>query len=289
MPNDLYKQITAQIIQQIERGEAPPWRRPWMDQVPAIPHNFASKRPFQGINCLILWDIAATNGYSNRWASYRQWQALGYQVRQGESGTRIYFWRECDGQRIVREHVVFAAEQCIDEQGHRVLPPLQKSPFINYQPAERVIAATQADVHFGGNRAYYSVEHDIIVLPYKPCFDNPGRFYSTALHELAHWTGHPTRLNRFSQTAPVGSCEYGYEELVGEIASAFLTAQLNIPNVAAETHSASYLASWLPTVKADSRAIVRASSDASRAADYVLSLSTLGQRKSSIAVEPTEV
>ena len=100
-----------------------------------------------------------------------------------------------------------------------------------------------------------------------------------ALHEISHATAHPKRLNRYSKTAPFGSPEYAQEEFIGEIASAFLTAELGIPNVAAETQAASYLASWLVVLKSDSRAIINASFQASRAADYVLTCSGVARRE----------
>ena len=289
MPANFYRQITDRIIEQIEKG-TPPWRQPWSDQASAIPHNVISKRPYKGINILLLWDASTEHGYSTRWATYRQWKALGNQVRRGERGTRIYHWKDNDQHAVVREHTVFAAEQCNDEFGHQVMPPKQSRTFVDYEPAELAIAAvTPADIDHGGSKAYYSVENDIIVLPLRHSFEQSSAYYSTALHELCHWSGHPKRLNRFSKTALFGSPAYAVEELVGEIGSAFLSARLGIPNETVETQSASYLASWLGGFKAGSHSIIGAASQASRAADYILSFSENGEGSKKVRERQTLV
>jgi antirestriction protein ArdC len=146
------------LIDQIKKG-TPPWRQPWSDQASAIPHNIVSKRPYKGINILLLWDAAAEHGYSTRWATYRQWQALGNQVRRGERGTRIYHWKDTEQHTVVREHTIFAAEQCNDEFGHPVIPPSQSRTFIDHEPAQRSIFSTRADIRHGG-KACYSVDND---------------------------------------------------------------------------------------------------------------------------------
>ncbi len=275
--NDIYSTVTDRIIQQIEDG-TPPWRRPWTEDVFNMPCNIVSGKPYKGINVLLLWDAADQQDFtSNLWGTYRQWQTMGGQVKRGERATTItYFktWGRRKKRFILREHNIFALEQVEGNSLERFRQATRpKRDTIDFQPAEDVIAATGADIHHGGDKAFYLAEHDLIVLPFKMCFDREEEYWSTASHELSHWSGHPDRLDRIDKLAQFGSNGYAIEELIAEMSAAFLTASLGIPNTGWENQHASYLKTWLDVLKSDSRAIVKAASQASRAADYILSFS----------------
>jgi antirestriction protein ArdC len=285
--NDLYQRITDQIIAQLEKGAAP-WQRPWATIGGGLPRNVVSRKPYRGINTLLLWSAAEEHGYeSNLWATYRQWDMLGGHVNRGQHGTKITYWNvttqttidqrtgeEKEERRFFcKEYTVFSLDQCGGEalDRFRVVRPVRD--FIDFQPAEKAIAATAAKIHHGGNRAFFNTREDYIQLPLKTAFDGEGGYYATVLHELAHWTGHESRLNRIDKLARFGDKSYSAEELVAELAGAFLTAALGVPNERTLDNAAAYLGHWLEVLKSDSRAIFTAATAASAAADYVLNFS----------------
>ena len=147
------------------------------------------------------------------------------------------------------------------------------SQFVDFGPAEEAISATDCDIAHGGNRAFYDSLTDFIHLPVKEAFASPAGYYSTALHELSHWSGHERRLNRLDKLARFGDKAYAAEELVAELGAAFLTASLGIPNERTLENAVAYLDNWLSVLRSDSRAIFTAASAASAAADYILSFS----------------
>ncbi len=284
---DLYKRITDQIIAQLEKGVAP-WQRPWATIGGGLPKNVVSRKHYRGINTLLLWSASEEHGHeSSLWATYRQWDMLGGHVNRGEHGTKITYWNvtrqttidqntgeEKEERRFFcKEYTVFNLDQCGGEAltRFRVARPVQN--FIDFGPAEKAIAATGADVRHGGNRAFFDRIHDCIQLPIKEAFASPASYYSTALHEISHWTGHESRLNRIDKLARFGDKSYSAEELVAELAGAFLTAALGVPNERTLENAVAYLGHWLEVLKSDSRAIFTAATAASAAADLVLSFS----------------
>lgn len=285
--NELYQQVTNQIIAQLEAGVAP-WKQPWATIGGGFPKNAASGRSYRGMNVLLLWSAAEANGYdSNLWGTFRQWKSLGGHVQKGEHGTKIVFWNvltrthldrdtgeEADEKVfIAREYTVFNLTQCGGMALDRFKVARPVGNFVDFGPAEEAIAATGADVRHGGNAAFYRPQGDFIQLPVKEAFRSPAAYYGTALHELSHWTGHENRLNRLDKLARFGDRSYAVEELVAELAGAFLTAALSIPNERTLDNAIAYLDHWLSILKTDSRAIFTAASAASAAADYLLSFS----------------
>jgi antirestriction protein ArdC len=253
-----------------------------------MPTNVVSRKHYRGINTLLLWSAAEEHGYeSNLWATYRQWDMLGGHVNRGQHGTKITYWNvttqtvlnestgEDEEQRrfLCREYTVFNLDQCGGEalNRFRVVRPVRD--FIDFQPAEKAIAATGAEIRHGGNRAFFDTLNDRIHLPIKTAFDSEAAYYATALHELAHWTGHESRLHRIDKLARFGDRSYSAEELVAELAGAFLTATLGIPNERTLGTATGYLAHWLEVLRSDNRAIFTAATAASAAADYVLDFS----------------
>ena len=287
MPSSIYEEVTTKIIEQLETGVAP-WRKPWSGGSLQMPRNAASNRPYSGINVWLLWLASEAKGWSSgRWATYRAWNRLGGHVNRGEKGTKVTYYNvtkntvkdratgedQEESRFFLRTYTVFALEQCGGEALDTLRTPVSTKEFTDFDPAERAIAATGADIRHGGSSAFYRPSADFIQLPDKASFEAPADYYSTALHELTHWTGAEHRLNRLNKFARFGDDRYAVEELVAEMGAAFLTSAIEVPNTSAMSNSVSYLADWLRVLRADSRAIFTASTAASKAADYILGFS----------------
>jgi antirestriction protein ArdC len=285
----LYEDVTAKIIAQLEAGVFP-WVQPWSSAAAGIglPRNAVSGRPYSGINVLILWGAVIESGFASQdWLTFRQALAAGGSVRKGERGQTIFYAdrftpkgeheQGSDGHDgsdaeavrsipFLKRFTVFNVAQCegLPERFTAALAPLpERQPHEN---AEALIVATGADFRIGGAEAYYSPALDFVQVPPQPAFAQQIDYYRTALHELGHWTGHSSRLDR-DQRGGFGTPAYAREELCAELASAFLCAALGIvPTV----RHADYLGSWLSVMRQDSRAIFKAASHASKAADYLL-------------------
>jgi antirestriction protein ArdC len=282
----LYEEVTAKIIAQLEAGVFP-WVQPWSASAAGIglPRNAVSGRCYSGINVLILWGAVIEGGYDSQdWLTFRQALAEGGSVRKGERGQTVFYadrfipkgeheqGRDGGDAEAVRSipflkrFTVFNVAQCdgLPKRFSAAPGPLpERQP---HEEAEALIAATSADFRIGGAEAYYSPSFDFVQVPPQPAFAQQIDYYRTALHELGHWTGHKSRLDR-NQKGGFGMPAYAREELCAELASAFLCAALGIvPTV----RHADYLANWLTMLRSDSRAIFKAASQASKAADYLL-------------------
>ncbi len=281
---EIREAITNRIVEALRAGTAP-WRRPWSDLTNAgSPANVASGKAYRGVNVLLL----GLAGYSSRWwATFAQVQSLGGRVKKGERATRIVYWRQVEKPRanvvgveevetfpLLKTYCVFNVEQCEGDPIEKYLAgPCTAAPFDGFKPAEEVIAATNARIEYGGNRAAYVPDEDIIRLPPKVAFESQREYYSTALHELLHWSGHNHRLARLNKNAWFGSEAYSFEELVAEMGSSFLCAEIGVPQSDDLSNQAAYLASWLAVLQSDSSAIFTAASQASAATDFILSFS----------------
>lgn len=280
----LYDEVTGRIIGELEAGRLP-WVKPW-NKVggtgPGLPRNATTGRSYSGVNILLLWGAVIEHGYETQgWLTFRQAQKAGGQVRRGERGTTVVFadkfTPKAEQERAAREgdapgavpflkrFTVFNVDQCEGLETLAAAPaPLPERQVIPH--VEALVAATRADFRIGGHEAYYAPALDYIRVPPQPAFRQQIDYYRTALHELSHWTGHPSRLNR-DQSGRFGSKPYGFEELVAELSAAFACAALGVvPTV----RHADYLGAWLAILKEDNRAIFRAASKASKAADYLL-------------------
>lgn len=280
----LYQEVTDKIVAELEQGRVP-WVQPWGRAKAGLglPRNAVTGRRYSGVNILILWGAVIERDFAcQSWLTFRQALDLGGNVRKGERGTTV-----CHADRFVpkteieraaevgdepeavpflKRFTVFNVAQC-DGLPNRlfaeapVLPERETIPH-----AEALIAATKADFRIGGERAFYLPGTDTIQVPPQPAFFAQIDYYRTCFHELGHWTGHVSRLGR-DLSGGFGSKSYAREELVAEMASAFVCATLGIiPTV----RHADYLGSWLDVLREDNRAIFRAASAASKAADYVL-------------------
>ena len=282
----LYEEITDKIIVELEAGRIP-WVQPWgtvaAKALIAMPQNASTRRRYSGINVLILWGAIIEHGFSGQsWLTFRQALGLGGNVRKGERGTTVVYADrfvpddECrraaetgdEAQAIpfLKRFTVFNTDQCegLPEDVANVAPPPQQG-LIEPQ-AEALIAATGAEFRIGGARAFYSPVGDFVQVPPPHAYFEPINWHRTAFHELSHWSGAASRLGR-DLSGSFGSKSYAREELVAEIAGAFVCASLGIvPTV----RHADYIGSWLEVLREDNRAIVRAASSASKAADYIL-------------------
>jgi antirestriction protein ArdC len=279
----LYEEITNKIIAELEAGRLP-WVQPWgSSSVRAplgMPKNAATGRTYSGINVLILWSAVVEQGFSNQsWLTFKQALALGGHVRKGERGTLIVYAdrfvpedvrlrAHASGEQprsipFLKRFTVFNAGQCegLPEGIAAPVPPVDTSLIL--PQAEELIRATGADIRIGGDKAYYDVAGDFIRVPPPQAFFEPINFSRTLTNELGHWSGAGHRLNR-DLSGSFGSQIYLQEELCVEISSAYVCAALGIvPTV----RHADYLGAWIDHLSQDSRAIVRAASAASKAAD----------------------
>jgi antirestriction protein ArdC len=282
---NLYDEVTARIVAQLEAGRLP-WVQPWGQTGgtgPGLPRNALTARPYSGVNVLILWGAVIEHGFpSQSWLTFRQAQEAGGCVRKGERGqTVVYadrFTPEAEKQRAEREggearavpflkrFTVFNVAQCEGlREGLASDPaPLPEREIVPV--AEAVIAASGVDLRIGGDKAFYAPGPDFVQVPPQPAFFEQVNYYRTCLHELTHATGHARRLDR-DLINSFGSKDYAREELVAEMGSAFLCAALGIePTV----RHADYIGVWLEVLREDNRAIFRAASAASKAADWLL-------------------
>jgi antirestriction protein ArdC len=292
MPQDIYKRITDKIIADLEQGERP-WVKPWNAEHAAgqitRPLRF-NGQPYQGVNVLNLWMEAADRGYSAPiWMTFNQAKELGGSVRKGEKGalsvhantfhkTEI---NEDTGEEIEKDipflkgYTVFNVEQIdnLPAQYYTLAQAPEITPAERIEAIEQFFKNTGATIKEGGNRAYYSITSDYIQMPPFIAFKDPESYYATLSHEATHWTRHPSRLNRDLGRKSWGDEGYAMEELVAELGSAYLAADLGLAPDVREENTA-YIASWLKVLKGDSRAIFTAASHAQKAAEHLHSYQT---------------
>ena len=286
---DIYQQITNHIIEAIEAGVGD-WRMPWhTDGTSSMrPVNAISGKPYRGVNVLALWCAAQEQGYSSdKWATYKQWQESGAQVRKGEKSSLIVFWKindatngegsdgaEAEGEQpdepnsrriFARGYCVFNAEQIEGYTAPPVAAPII-SEIERIEGAEQFFAGLGAEIRHGGNRAFYRPGTDHIQMPHFESFRDAVAYYATLAHEVTHWTGAKTRLDR-DLSGRFGNEAYAGEELVAELGAAFLAADLSLANEPRPDHAA-YVASWLKVLRSDTRAIFTAAAKAQQAIDY---------------------
>ncbi len=293
--SEIQKQITDRIIEGLKNGVVP-WKKPWRpDKNSGSPTNVISKRPYSGINPILLDLVAMSRGYSSRyWGTYQQWASLGAQVRKrptdveaGQFGTQIVFYKQFKKTKVengelktetfpvLRTFTVFNIDQ-VDGNSVDHLRASTDSDSMplqaDFEPAQEAISATGADIRFGGDRAYYTRpigefpnhhDGDYIQMPHPGQFIAQNEFISTNFHELVHWS--EVRLGW------TGS--YALGELIAEIGACYSTSQLGIPGSTDLGNHTAYLASWLKELQSDPKAIMRAASQASKATAFILGFS----------------
>ncbi|NRP75197.1 DUF1738 domain-containing protein [Sinorhizobium meliloti] len=287
---DTYQRITDAIIEQLEAGTKP-WIRPWRgnSRGSLIPRR-ATGEAYRGINVLMLWLASELAGYEeSTWITYRQAQDLGGQVRKNEKGALVVKYgtftpkaREDDDERSIpylKGYTVFNVEQIenLPERFYRPAEEMQATTIPLLETVETFVRKTGAAVTYGGTMACFRPAVDDILMPDRARFASEVHLYSTLLHEISHWSGAKTRLDR-DLSGRFGSESYAIEELVAELSASFLCADLGVAHDPRD-NTATYLESWLKVLKNDKRAIVTAAAKAQAAADFLTGLQSLQQSK----------
>ncbi len=272
---DIYQEITNNIISALEEGNTPPWVKPWstLPGESAMPSNFTSHKDYRGVNVLALWASQQCSGFtSNQWLTYKQASEKSLQVRKGEHGSHVIFWKflkreDSNGKEkqipMARTYTVFNVEQC---DGYELPEDTPKRTWDKDKEIESKIKELDVNLEIKGSSACFMPKADVIRIPSAGRFDKGGDYYATLLHELTHWTGHKSRLDR-PFVGGFGSPDYAREELVAELGAAFLSAHYKLDG---KLQHEEYISHWLSILKGDKKAIIRASSLAQLACDYVL-------------------
>jgi antirestriction protein ArdC len=290
MKRDLYAEVSARIVAELEAGAAP-WIKPWSATSGAnTPCNAGTNRPYSGCNVILLWMAQAAGYRTPRYLTFKQAKELGGHVRKGERGTKVYFVKQLEIQEdagherstrlipMMREYTVFNVDQCegLPDSIKTGKPLRIRNPDTRDELADEFLRSTGADIREGHGEAYYVASRDFISAPAFGAFKGADHFYGTIFHELTHWTAHKSRLDRDLKNR-FGSRNYAAEELVAELGAAFLCAEFGFDG---DLRHAGYINHWVELLKADKRAFFTACSQASKAADYLRGLALAG---------PTEV
>jgi antirestriction protein ArdC len=288
---NIHEHITSQIIEAMK--DAKDFQLPWNAPGLGLPTNAYTRSSYNGINILSLWAASMNKQFSsNRWATYKQWQCMGGQVRKGQKGSPIVIYKPLitsgdigsapetgseDNTRpkvLLRSATVFNADQVVGlEKPQPALDLTEMEPLDQLDLVDTYISNTGAVIKIGGSSAYYSPKNDLIAIPNPESFigtetSSPTEsYYSTLLHELTHWTGNEKRCRR-DMSGRFGSDSYCMEELLAELGAAFLCAQLKVSSVPRQDH-ADYLANWIKVLSNDVKAIFWASARASEAVAYL--------------------
>jgi antirestriction protein ArdC len=284
----IYESVTASIVAAVEAGTGR-FQRPWHAPGLTMPLNASTFAHYRGVNILGLWIEATARGYAtSQWASYKQWQGLGAQVRKGERGTQIVFYKRLEEEPtqaedhtdnrlrfVAKASHVFNAQQV---DGFTLPPDDRPTPFEAHRQSEAFIAAVGAKIEHGFRAARYRHDLDNIEMPARSWFVGSDTrspleaYYGVLLHELTHWTGPMHRLDR-DMGKRFGDDAYAMEELVAELGAAFACSALGISSEPRPDHAA-YVSSWLTVLKRDPKAIFTAASKAQEAFEHLAYLAT---------------
>ncbi|WP_328276173.1 ArdC family protein [Sphingobium sp.] len=283
---DVAAEITDLIIRKLEEG-VPPWSRPWRSTGAGGRPLRHCGTPYTGINTLYLWALGDAQGYRSRyWMTYRQAEALGANVRRGETGALSVYYSSFKKHethpetgkdversiRFLRHYVVFNADQIDALPAYFYAPDEPETPVApsaRQAAIDTFFATIPADVRHGGNQAYFTPTFDHIQLPHRSAFRSMDLYASTRCHETVHWSGHASRLARtFGKR--FGDKAYAFEELVAEIGAGLCCADLGLPNVLHDGH-ASYVGHWVGILRGDKTAIIHAASKAEQAFNFLKS------------------
>ena len=284
MSNALHTEITNTIIEALSTGELPPWRKPWAcdPNAPGLHTSLSSSKPYRGINQLILICSAMKNDFKSKWwSTFNQIKQQGGSVVKGSKATTVVLYRPIERTKIndsgkevddsffvMRSFKVFNADQTTLEQ-FQVSDEVENGvPFENYEHADQLIEDIGADIRYGGSEAFYNNKEDFVQLPHRERFDSPEAFYETCFHEHVHYTEHKSRLNWDRKNEG-----YAMGELIAELGSVLMMAELGLPVTDSLTNHAAYLKHWLKGMNDDPKFIFGASSQASKAVDWLLACS----------------
>ncbi|MFO0255484.1 MAG: ArdC family protein [Betaproteobacteria bacterium] len=274
---NVYQEVTDRIVAELEKGAAP-WIKPWRTDSSAD-RNFISGKPYRGINRLLL---GMQGRASPHWATFKQWQEKGGKVRKGEKAAHIVFFKPVasiketedgaeltgKGYCVIRDYCVFNAEQV---DGVEIPEPAGESvpEIVRHDRAEFTLQKSGARIEYSGDAAFFAPSKDFIRMPKPETFVSMAHYYAVAFHELTHWTGHKSRLDRDLEKGKFGNPAYAFEELVAEMGAAFLCADHGIQG---ELRHAAYIQSWLKACRENDRAVFKAAALAQAASDYILQL-----------------
>jgi antirestriction protein ArdC len=289
---DIYEIITARFIDQLKKGTVP-WQKPWMGV-----QNIVSKKPYRGINSLIL---GGSDFQSPYWLTFKQAHDLGGNIKKGEKATPVIYYKlfekrddhgnlvlESNG-RPTRIPFIRWSNAFNLDQTEGIEPPAQTTTQEVIQPLEKASSIVRdtklCPIQEAGFIAAYSPAEDVIRMPAKKTFRSPEAYYQTLFHEMTHATGHASRLDREGITQPVkfGSERYSKEELIAELGASFLSNEAGILNQVQFDNSAAYLGSWIERFQNDPKMIFTASSQAQRSTDFILGIEqkeSLGESQS---------
>lgn len=277
---NVYEIITQRIVERLEQGEIP-WKKSWNAQTQA-PRNLISGKLYSGINTFILLSARYQSPY---WLTFKQATEKGGSVRKGEKGYPVVFWKidkkadEETGEEktvpILRYYTVFNVAQIdgLENVPATEIHSTSEDGAEAIDAAEWIVAQmpNRPQISHGHTRACYSPSWDRVEMPVSIAFNGPAEYYSTLFHELAHSTGHESRLNRHQsiKNHSFGSNDYSKEELVAEFSSAFLCAEAGISPAVIENQTA-YIQGWLKALKNDSKLLINAAAQAQKAADWIM-------------------
>jgi antirestriction protein ArdC len=280
--NEIYAKVFESVIAEMEQGRAP-WAKPWRSEGGAMPYNAITGRRYSGGNVVALW-FSGMAFTSNAWLTFKQAIGASCVVRKGEKGTPVYFMSvakrtkdegsEEKEQRFffAKSFTVFNVDQ-LEELEEGALAKLKAKHTVaitttdheRNETADAMVAATGATIRHGGDVACFIPALDVVKMPNLSDFDRPDSYYSTLFHELTHWTGHESRLNRITP-AKFGSSDYAFEELVAELGASFLGATFQYDTI---TQNAAYLRHWAKKCRETPDLLARAASLASRAVEFL--------------------
>src|SRR5262245_59656537 len=285
MKRDLYADVSARIIAELEQGAAP-WVKPW-SATPGqnTPQNAVTNRAYSGCNVILLWLTRGRGWSTPRFVTFKQALEAGGNVRKGEHGTKVYFVKqlrvkdgeagegETVGEKLIpmmREYTVFNVAQCENLPDAVTIgkPVKVRNPDQRHPLADEFLAASGADIREGHGEAFYNSGNDFVSMPAFAAFKGADHFYNVAFHELTHWTGHKSRLDRDLRNR-FGTAAYAAEELVAELGAAFLAAEFSFDG---DVRHAGYIESWVRLVKDDKRGVFMGCREAEAEDDYLSAL-----------------
>ena len=294
------ERAAEKIIEQLKNGVAP-WQRGWDkpegSELP--PYNPVTGTRYRGLNSFMLSCEGTERGYVDpRWTTYRGAKKTDAQVRKGEKGVCVEYWKFPTkqqeerhaaalkaGQEPKKLHIIHCVYTVFNAEQIEGMPSLESelkkvNEWEACSRAESLLKASGARIeHRSGIRAFYRRSEDLIVLPKQTQFHSPEAYYSTALHELGHWTGHESRLDRSElMKGNFGSAEYAKEELRAEMTSVTVNGILRLPHD--PNSHASYVASWIKTLEDNPNELRHAARDAGRMSDYILQFDQFQERQS---------
>ena len=274
----VYEKVNEKIMDLISKGTMP-WEMTWEGST--LPMNLASNTQYRGINVWMLSATAMFNGYPhNQWLTFNQTRKLGGAVKRNEKASFVVFAKriEKNGQDDVPEderdsfflyqyYNVFNIAQCDG------ITPIENKVRENtpLEEAEKIVAGykNKPEIIRGEYSPCYSPLNDKVFMPTIDAFTSSEEYYGALFHELAHSTGHESRMNR-DLAGKMDKTSYSKEELIAEFTASYLRAMTGIATPVADANSASYIDGWSEIIKKDSRIIMTSASKAMRVADYIL-------------------